>query len=335
MIGHLNDSASDVVMLSKESGMNRLENICIAGVGAVGIIIADRMTERLGKGRVRVVADQARIARYREQGLFLNGKKEDFNYLTYDQSRELQSPDLVIIATKNLQFGDVIGGLENQIKPGCIMISLLNGIVSEEILKNAFPSAHVLYSFARGINSEHVGNHVSCNSFGCTYTGEEDGILSNELEAVRNLFVDCGLNIETPSDILHQLYSKFALNSAFNTVSAICMAGYGDFSSCHELEELIDEAFLEVKAVSLAHAGVRLTDEDWSDTKKMIASLEYEGKTSMYQDMEASRPTENKWFTGTVVELGKKYGIPTPVCRSLYLTASGCEFVRLRRAGQR
>ena len=68
MIGHLNDSASDVVMLSKESGMNRLENICIAGVGAVGIIIADRMTERLGKGRVRVVADQARIARYREIG---------------------------------------------------------------------------------------------------------------------------------------------------------------------------------------------------------------------------------------------------------------------------
>ena len=214
-------------------------------------------------------------------------------------------------------------------------MSLLNGIVSEEMLKHAFPSAHVLYSFARGINSEHVGNQVACDSVGCTYTGEEYGRSSKELEAVRNLFVECGLNIETPGDILHELYSKFALNSAFNTVSAICMAGYGDFSSCHELEELIDEVFSEVKAVSLAHAGVRLLDEDWSGTKKMIAALEYEGKTSMYQDMEAPRPTENKWFTGTVVELGKRYGIATPVCRSLYLTASGCEFVRLRRAGQR
>jgi 2-dehydropantoate 2-reductase len=312
-----------------------LDNICIVGAGAVGIIIADRMTERLGKARVRIVADEARIQRYREQGLFLNGVKKDFNYAAYEESKLLPLPDIVIIATKNLQLMDVINGLENQIKPGCIIISLLNGIVSEEILKEAFPSAHVLYSFAKGINSEHVGNKVVCESVGCTYTGEENGRASKELEAVRNLFVDCGLNIETPRDILHELYSKFALNCAFNTVSAICMAGYGDFSSCPELEELIDGVFSEVKAVSLAHVKVELSDEDWSGTKKMIAGLQYEGKTSMYQDMEAPRPTENKWFTGTVVELGKKYGIATPVCRSLCLVASGCEFIRLRRSGKR
>ena len=139
----------------------RLENICIVGVGAVGIIIADRMTERLGKGRVRIVADESRIERYRAKGLFLNGVKKDFNYVTYHENRLLPLPDLVIIATKNLQLMDVIDGLEHQIRPGCTIMSLLNGIVSEEMLKHAFPSAHVLYSFARGINSEQIGR-ASC-----------------------------------------------------------------------------------------------------------------------------------------------------------------------------
>ena len=33
----------------------------------------------------------------------------------------------------------------------------------------------------------------------------------------------------------------------------------------------------------------------------------------MLQDVEAGRKTEEEMFAGTVVEMGKKYGIPTPV----------------------
>ncbi|HEX3011562.1 MAG TPA: ketopantoate reductase C-terminal domain-containing protein [Syntrophomonadaceae bacterium] len=45
----------------------------------------------------------------------------------------------------------------------------------------------------------------------------------------------------------------------------------------------------------------------------MIKGLTPTGKTSMCQDMEASRQTEVNLFAGTVVKLGKKYGVPTPV----------------------
>ena len=37
-----------------------------------------------------------------------------------------------------------------------------------------------------------------------------------------------------------------------------------------------------------------------------------EGKTSMLQDVEEGK-TEVEMFAGTVVEMGKKYGIPTSV----------------------
>ena len=38
----------------------------------------------------------------------------------------------------------------------------------------------------------------------------------------------------------------------------------------------------------------------------------------MAQDVEARRPSEVELFAGTVIELGKKYGIPTPVNEELY-----------------
>jgi 2-dehydropantoate 2-reductase len=41
--------------------------------------------------------------------------------------------------------------------------------------------------------------------------------------------------------------------------------------------------------------------------------LSPQGKTSMLQDVEAGRKTEVEIFAGTVIELGLKYGIETPI----------------------
>ena len=38
-----------------------------------------------------------------------------------------------------------------------------------------------------------------------------------------------------------------------------------------------------------------------------------EGKTSMLQDIEAGRKTEADMFAGVIIDLGKKYGIKTPL----------------------
>lgn len=308
-----------------------IKDIAIVGVGAVGIIIADRLTTKMGSEYVRILGDEARIERYKADGLFLNKRKLEFNYITFEENRKLPPVDLVIIATKNLQLAEVVEGLKGTVAPGTPMFSLLNGIESEAILEKAFPQAHVLYSFAKGLNSEHVGNQVYCDAFGRSYIGEKSGGISGCVSEIRDLFLSADLGVETPDDILHHQYNKFALNVAMNTLSSICYAGYGDFGVCPELEELLDRVFAEVQKVSFAYAGVQLTDADWDWSKNSIRRLDYEGKTSMYQDMEAGRKTENNWFTGTVSRLGKQFNIPTPCCDTLYLVTQGREFVQMRR----
>ena len=59
--------------------------------------------------------------------------------------------------------------------------------------------------------------------------------------------------------------------------------------------------------------GVQLTEEDLSECIRIEKTLCPESYPSMRQDMVTGRKTEVDMFAGTVIRLGKKYGIPTPV----------------------
>ncbi|MBS1564875.1 MAG: 2-dehydropantoate 2-reductase, partial [Bacteroidetes bacterium] len=51
---------------------------------------------------------------------------------------------------------------------------------------------------------------------------------------------------------------------------------------------------------------------------KILDTLHPEGKTSMLQDIEAGRKSEVDLFAGTVIQLGQKYNVATPVNEMLY-----------------
>ena len=74
---------------------------------------------------------------------------------------------------------------------------------------------------------------------------------------------------------------------------------------------------------------INLTEQDRDDIIEMLINYPPHKKTSMLQDIEALRPTEIDYFAGTVVELGKKHGIPTPVNYTLYLAIKAKERVYL------
>ena len=79
-----------------------IKKVTIIGVGAVGAVIASKLTSYLGKENVECLADGERKVRYERDGIFLNGEKQDFNFV---ESKNAQESDLIVIATKNLQLG--------------------------------------------------------------------------------------------------------------------------------------------------------------------------------------------------------------------------------------
>ena len=107
------------------------------------------------------------------------------------------------------------------------------------------------------------------------------------------------------------------MNVGINQTSAILRAPYGVYQKTGEARELMLQAAREVIPISRKE-GINLTEEDLTRIPGIIDEMAPDGKTSMLQDVEAGRKTEVELFSGTVIELGKKHGIPTPVNEVLY-----------------
>jgi len=86
----------------------------------------------------------------------------------------------------------------------------------------------------------------------------------------------------------------------------------------------MESAMREVIGLA-APAGVHLTVADVDNWYAVLDSLNPSGKTSMLQDVEAGRKTEVEMFAGRVVELGRRYGVPTPVNERLLERIRGLE----------
>jgi 2-dehydropantoate 2-reductase len=78
------------------------------------------------------------------------------------------------------------------------------------------------------------------------------------------------------------------------------------------------EALMREVIALAGPSGVNLGEQDITDWYQVLKTLSPDGKTSMLQDVEAGRKTEVEIFGGTVVALGQRHDVPTPVNRTLF-----------------
>ena len=301
----------------------KIASVSIIGLGAVGAVVASRLTSFLGKANVQCIVDAERKERCERDGIFINGAKQDFNYV---MPEDAVSVDLIIIATKNLQLGEALESIRNAVGENTLIMALCNGIQSERDTAAIYGEERVLYSFIIGISSIHEKNQIRCPVEGRIVFGEKDNKKTDRVKAIEELFAKAEIGSEVPENIHLEQWKKFLLNVVFNTLSALCRAPYGAFSA-PVMSRLARSAGSEVIAVAQSE-GVPLTQTMFEDTLSLIIGLDAHGKTSMLQDFEAGRKSENAWFCGTVNKLGKAHGIPTPVCTLLEALVEGTEAAR-------
>lgn len=301
----------------------KINKITVVGAGAVGAVVASSLSKYLGKENVEILADGERLERYKRDGLYLDGEKLDFNYVSPEDA---QVSDLVIIATKNLQLDQAIKMIKKCTGPQTAILTLLNGIQSERDIASVYGEEKVLYGFVLSLNSIHEGNQIRCSNPGATYYGEKDNSKSERIAALGELFEKAGMKSVNPDNIHLEQWKKFLINVTFNTLSALCRATYGGFRY-ESMQELARMTGKEVIAIANAE-GVPLTEQNLEDDIKLMCTHDPLGETSMLQDMKAERKSENDWFCGTVVNLGKKHNIPTPVCALLQKLVNGTEDAR-------
>jgi len=301
--------------------MKEISTVLIAGSGAIGSMVASRIDEVL-PGSVSIFACGERLARYRERGFVINGTQRFFPLVDVDSPSKF---DLVIIACKAPQLDQVLKEISAYIGDQTLMLSLLNGISSEEIAGRAYGSWRLPFAMIVGTDAGHTDNVITFSSTGTIYFGDalnspDKNKWSPRVLSIADFFDRAGIKYAVSENMLNRLWYKFMLNVAINQITAILRKPYRiakKETMIAETKELMDASMREVIAVAKAE-GIILTDADMAEVYATMDKLADGGKTSMCQDVEAGRTTEVELFSGTMIALGKKWGIPVPVNALLY-----------------
>lgn len=293
--------------------MGKIQSVTLIGLGAIGATYGSKLHDALGNS-FKVVASAERIKKYEAKGIKINDKPYHFRYMTPEA--ETEPADFVIFAVKNAELPQAIKDLRNHIGPDTIILSLLNGLTSEEDIYNETGNKHILYSMSVEIDAVRKNQEVRFSTMGRICYGQKDPSQEDDVKAVQELFERCGIDYEIPNNMLYTLWWKFMINVGINQTSAIFKAPYGVFQKIPEAYRIVEEAMYEVVVLS-EKAGIYLTKEDIKKFWPILNNLSPHGKTSMLQDVEAGRKTEVENFAGVVVKLGEKYNVPTPVNKQL------------------
>ena len=271
----------------------------------------------LSPDSVKIIAGQNRIKALSHSGITINGKRYAFNFV--EPGNHPQPPaSVIIIAVKSPQLGDAIRDLRPFVGRDTIVLSLLNGISSEEIIGREIGIEHLLYAYGIGMDAVREGNRVTYANGGRIVFGEKrNEVVSGRVQAVKELFERANINCQIPVNMERAMWAKFMMNTGINQVSAVLKAPYGVFQQDGEARRLMLAASEEVLALS-RQIGIGLDHADVREFLRTLDTLHPSGKTSMLQDIEAGRRTEVDLFAGTVIQIGKKYNVATPVNEMLY-----------------
>lgn len=293
-----------------------IKNVSLIGLGALGILFADLMTKKWPVENVRIVADEERIARYQKEGVYCNGKRCDFHYVTPEE--KVAPADLLLFTVKFTGLADAIEAVKHHVGEETIILSAINGITSEEIIGNAYGEEKVLYCVAQGMDAVKEGNHLTYKNTGMLCFGDKQkGIISEKAKRVARFFEAIDFPHEVDDDMLKRLWGKFMLNVGVNQTVAVFRGNYGLIQREGEARQMMIGAMREVIALAQKE-GIDLTEEDLHYWLSVLARLHPEGKPSMAQDVEAKRYSEVELFSGTVLKLAKKHRLNTPMNEQLY-----------------
>lgn len=313
--------------------------IVVYGAGSIGCYVGGRL---LAAGAdVTLIVRPAMAARLEADGLRLS------DYRGYTKTippgrvpcrtdaEAVRDADLVLVTVKSAATASVAATLAGRLKPGAVVLSLQNGLHNADVLAAALPGQTVLAGMVPFNVVQTADGRFHQGSAG-DLTAEQNVALYHALPA----FSGAGLPLTLAPDMRAVQWAKLLLNlnNPVNALSGLPLKAeleqrdYRRVLAAAQREALALLARREQPLAKLTPLPPRripslLELPDWVfrlAAQRMLA-IDPEARSSMWEDLEAGRPTEIDYINGEVVALADTLGQAAPVNRAL---------VRLIRAAE-
>ena len=279
--------------------------VILCGLGAVGLTFGVKFNN--SPIDFRVLADEKRIYKYthNEKPIF-NGKEQSFKYIF---PTEKFDADLIVITTKSNGLSSAINLIKNCVSPNTVIISLINGISSEQEISRSYQKNKVLKSYFVGHSAVRNGNKTTQDGIG--------KIVLEHDEMTEDILKTANIDFETPKNINYSMWLKYTFNLFSNQTSAILEMTFGEMRNNKCFLNFAEKIIEEVRQIA-EYEGITNLSSLKKDALNMLNLMCKEGKTSMLQDIQAKRPAELDIFGGEIIKLGEKHGVPTPYNQVMY-----------------
>jgi 2-dehydropantoate 2-reductase len=305
--------------------------IAIIGAGAVGGLVGTKLA--LAGEQVTFIARGANLDAIRRNGMKLimgdGSEQVAKNVVATSDYGAAGAQDLMILAMKAHQLEAVAADVPRLFGPDTTVITMQNGIPywyfqkhrgefegtpvhsvdPNETISRSIPAGRVIGCVvypASELVAPGVVRHIEGNRLPL---GELDGSITERVTRASQCLISAGFKAPVLEDIRAEIWLKLWGNLTFNPISALSRATLVDICRDPATRELAAAMMTEGQAVA-EKLGIRFR----VSLEQRIAGAEKVGahKTSMLQDVEAGRPPEIDALVGSVVELGRLTGTPTP-----------------------
>ncbi len=130
------------------------------------------------------------------------------------------------------------------------------------------------------------------------------------------------------ADVMAELWSKLMVNCAYNAISGLAQAPYGQLAALADVRALQETVVREVVALAAAE-GVDLPLGPALEAMHRIAGAMPAQLSSTAQDMARAKPSEIDHLNGFVARRGQALGIATPANQALYALVKLVESARM------
>lgn len=284
----------------------KIQSVAVLGAGAVGSYVIWGLSERKDI-KLGVIAEGERAGRLK--------KGCRINDVTYHPDvwtpQEAHGVDLLIVC---LKYGALPGALESIraiVGENTIVMSLMNGVDSEDIIAEAIGASHMIYSVIKvASHKEDDGYYfVPETTIGIIFGELQAPYDSERVQAIEALLADTGIHYRSTEFAQEEMWSKFRLNVCNNLPQAILGAGVGCYTDSEHMKAISDGLRNELETIAAAK-GIDMSKIEASS--KHGSPVRASAKFSTLQDIEAGRHTEIDMFSGALMRMGRELGIPTP-----------------------
>ena len=300
-------------------------NAGIIGTGAVGGYFGSKLCRLISTQGLKVyfIARGRHLDAIRQKGLSVKTSSEGdwicHPTLATDNFSDLPMLDVCLVCVKAYDLPNVARALQSCVSKATAIIPLLNGIDIYERMRAGLNAARIFPGCT------YIGVHIAApgeiaqRGGDCRILfGEDPQAPGIKPQAVFELFEQSGIGYEWMEDVSSALWRKYIFIASLGMVMASFDKTLGQVMEMPRLSEYVLSVMEEITTLG-RKKGMNLPADIVAASYELARNFAYKTKTSFQRDFEqADKPDERDLFTGTILRLGKRLGIETPVTKELW-----------------